>query len=296
MKITVKTRVIDAFVIYVPIVVLCLLIAYPFYYMFINSFNKSLAHHWEYVWPKDFTFNYYEMVFRGEGIPRAILVTALRTVVGIVTTVLNAAMCAFALRKRDLSLRSIYLVIFIIPMFFGGGLIPDYLVFRMYGLLDTFWIYIIPKIFQFFYIIILMAFFRSLSDALEDSAKIDGAGYFTIFMRIYLPISLPVLAVIALFSGVNHWEEWFDTLYFTRKKWLTTLPAILVRVIRQAEQVAFGTTREARTMDESARLLNINPDGIKIATMFVAITPVLCIYPFLQRFFVKGLMIGSLKG
>jgi putative aldouronate transport system permease protein len=216
-------------------------------------------------------------------------------VTGIVLTVFHSAMCAFALRKRDLPFRGIFLGIFTIPLFFGGGIIPDYMIYRAYGILDTFWVYILPRIVSFFYVIILIAYFRSLGDELEESAHLDGAGFFTIFIRIYLPLCLPVLAVIALFTGVYHWQSWFETVYFTRSDYLRTLSVILLRLIRSAEVIG-SRSEEIQTADDSYTLVKMNPEGVKIATMFVTIAPILLIYPFLQRYFVKGLMIGSLKG
>lgn len=290
-----KDKLIDFFLIYTPIFLLCASIAYPFYYMLINSFNGIIGRRWEFFWPREFTFENYQTVFRDKGLVLAFGVTTLRAVTGIVLTVFNSGMCAFALRKRDLPFRGIILGLLTIPLFFGGGIIPDYMIYRLYGILDTFWVYILPRIVQFFYVIILIAYFRSLSDDLEDSAHIDGAGYFGIFLRIYLPLSLPVLAVIALFTGVYHWQSWFETVYFTRSDSLRTLSAVLLRVIRYAEAQSLSS-EEITTEDDSYMLIKMNVEGVKIATMFVTIAPILMIYPFLQRYFVKGLMIGSLKG
>ena len=223
----------------------------------------------------------------------AFIITVLRTVAGVLATDFVCATSAFVLRKKDILFRKFYLILLTIPMFFGGGLIPSYLNLKMFGLLDNFLVYIIPGLVSFFMIIIMMTSFNDIPDALEESAKIDGAGYFTIFSRIYVPLSLPVLATVSLFIGVGQWNSWFDTMYFTSSQSLITLQAILVRTITQS-----SVTAEMQMMSglkDSEKNL-ISPEGIKMATMIVTVLPILFIYPFLQRYFVKGVMIGSIKG
>jgi len=280
--------------IYAPLVLLSISIIYPFYYYLINSVNTLLYSGPAYLLPSDYTLRNYQVIFGNDRLLTAFMTSTLRTVIGTVVTVFNCAMCAFALRKPNLPFRNVYLVIFAIPLFFSGGLIPMYLNFRFLGLLDNFLVYILPNLFSFFYVIIMMTSFNDLPVSLEDSARIDGAGYFRIFVRIYFPISMPLIAAIALFAGVAQWNSWFDTLYFTRSDSLETLQAVLLRIIKQSSLGSFLPEMAALQDEQVANYLN--PEGIQFATMLVTIIPIVMVYPFLQRYFIKGILIGSIKG
>lgn len=278
-------------IIYTSIIVLCMLIAYPFYYSVINSINANLNNGAVMFLPEEITLKNYKVVFASNLIMHAFLVTVLRTLAGIAVTIFNCAMCAFALRKKNIAFRKTYLIIFTIPLFFSGGLIPIFLNYKMLGLLDNFLVYIIPYMFNFFFVIILMTCFNDIPEALEESAKIDGAKYFTIFTKIYMRVSLPVLATIALFTGVEQWNAWFDAVYFNSSDKLMTLSALLIKVVREN-----NVSQEFAKFMKDSDMYGINAEGLKLATMIVSILPMLFIYPFLQRFFIKGIMIGSIKG
>ena len=173
-------------------------------------------------------------------------------------------------------------------------MIPVYLNLRALGLLDRFLVYILPNLFSFFYVIIFMAQFNEVPVSLEESARVDGAGYARVFTAIYLPISAPVVAAITLFAGVAQWNSWFDTAYFTRSPRLDTLQGLLVRVIKQASLGDF-TSEAAQTMVAEANAHYLHPDGIQFATMMVTIIPIVLVYPFLQRYFIKGILLGAVK-
>ena len=175
-------------------------------------------------------------------------------------------------------------------MFFDGGQIPAYLNLKNLQLLNTFWVYIVPKMFSFFWMTILMTNFRNIPNELEEAAYIDGATTARIFFGIVLPISLPALATIALYAAVSQWNSWYDTAYFTNNEKLTTLSWILMRTIKN--QAFADMANDMVAFDNRA----YNPEGVKMATMVVAAVPIIMIYPFLQRYFVKGLMVGSIKG
>ena len=277
---------------YGTLTVFSILVAYPFYYLLINSFNFKLSYGPAYFFPANNTLNYYRTIFANDSIINAFLISTARTALGIAGSLILVTMCAFALRKRNLGFRNFYLVVFTIPMFFGGGIIPVYLNLRMIGLLDNFFVYIFPSLFNFFYIIILMSCFNDIPDALEESAKMDGAGDFTVYLRIYMPMSLPVVATIALFVGVGQWNSWYDTLYYTKSLNLVSLSALLIKVIRQSNTQVFAGAIAAKDLEKLAP----NPEGVKFATMIVAVVPIVMIYPFLQRYFVKGIKIGAVKG
>ena len=285
-----KDRLIDASL-YVFLAAASLLIIYPFYYVVINSVNADLKYGMVYLLPGHLTTKNFQIIFNDSSLVKAIGVSASRMAAGVLFTVANCSMCAFALRNKDLKFRNFYLILFTIPMFFGGGLIPAFLNYRMLHIYDTFFVYILPGVFNFFYIIILMTSFNDIPEAIGESAYMDGANHFIVYLRIYLPMSLPVIATLALFAGVWQWNSWFDTMYFTRSKSLTTLASVLLKIINQ------------NSMDQYVSQLftdwernKANPEGIKLATIVVSIVPVLLIYPFMQKYFIKGVRIGAIKG
>jgi ABC-type sugar transport system, permease component len=281
-------RVIDA-AIYGSITFLCLAILYPFYYLLINSFNAKMLVRPVFLYPDVITIENYKKIFQNTTILSAFSISILRTVIGVSVTVIVCSMCAFALRKRQLIFRNFYLAFFTIPMFFHGGLIPTYLNYKMLGFLDHFTVYIIRFAVAFFYIIIFMSSFNNIPSSLEESANIDGAGDFKIYRSIFMPVSLPVIATISLFVGVTHWNSWYDTVYFTQSPWLMTIAGFLLKTIKQAGVAGYmeGATGVVKST---------SPEGIKFAIMLVSIVPIAMVYPFVQKFFVKGVMLGAVKG
>lgn len=265
---------------------------YPFYNVLVMSFNngQDLFNGPIYFWPRKFDLLNYNTIFTNPVTLNAYFMSISRTLIGVAVTIFNTSMAAFALRKRDIAFRPFYLMVFTIPMFFGGGLIPSFINYKNLGIYNTFFIYIIPYAFNYFFCIILMSFFSSIGDSLEESARIEGAGNFAIFTRIYLPCSLPVLAALILFEGVNQWNMFFDTLYFTVNDKLMTMQALLVKIITQSE-----ITTSLKDNFDSDEFRSATPEGLKLAAMMAATLPIVCIYPFLQKYFIKGIMIGAIK-
>lgn len=178
----------------------------------------------------------------------------------------------------------------VITLYFSAGVVQSYLLYREMHLLDSFWVYILPNIFQFYYIILFISFFKELPAALEESAQMDGAGYFTILFKIIIPLSTPVIATVSLFVGVWHWNDWFHPAFFIQNESLMTLPAVLMRAMSLAEaqqtlQKMIAVPSESSTTMESVRY----------AMLIVSILPVTIIYPFVQKFFLKGMMLGAVK-
>ena len=271
-------------------VLLMFVIVYPFYYAVLNSFNADLVRKPSFIWNANWTVRPYQTVFSDSSIITGFANSIMRTVLGTLVAVSTCSLAAFALSKSHLKMRALYLAIFIIPTFFDGGQIPAYLNLKNLGLLNTFWVYIVPKMFSFFWMTILMTNFRNIPNELEEAAYIDGASTARIFFGIVLPISLPALATIALYAAVSQWNSWYDTAYFTNNERLTTLSWILMRTIKN--QAFADMANDMVAFDNRA----YNPEGVKMATMVVAAVPIIMIYPFLQRYFVKGLMVGSIKG
>ncbi|NQX69398.1 carbohydrate ABC transporter permease [Paenibacillus alba] len=271
---------------------ICFATLYPIWYVLVNSFNdgNDAMRGGIYWWPRMFSLDSYKAVFANDGIMLAMGITVAKTLVGTVVHVFFTAMVAYAFSRRELIGRPIYMVIGTITLFFSGGLIPYYLLIRDLGLLDSFWVYIIPAMFSFFDLIIFLSFFREIPDALEEAAKIDGANDFKIFYQIILPVSMPVVATIALFHGVYQWNDYFTGMIYINKSELQPIQTYLYRVVAQSssnQMVAATTGSIAKT---------VSSQSIKLATMVVTTLPIVIAYPFLQKYFVKGFMIGSIKG
>jgi putative aldouronate transport system permease protein len=271
---------------------ICFATLYPIWYVLVNSLNdgNDAMRGGIYWWPRIFSFDSYLAVFANDGIMLAMGVTVAKTLVGTVIHVLFTAMVAYSFSRRELIGRPVYMVIGTITMFFGVGLIPYFLLIRDLGMLDSFWVYIIPAMFSFFDLIIFLSFFREIPDALEEAAKIDGANDLKIFYQIILPVSMPVVATIALFHGVYQWNDYFTGMIYINKSDLQPIQTYLYRVVAQSSsnQMAAATTGSIAK--------SVSSQSIKLATMVVTTLPIVIVYPFLQKYFVKGFMIGSIKG
>lgn len=271
---------------------ICFVTLYPVWYVLVNSLNEGMdgMRGGIYWWPRAFSFENYGAVFQSSGIMLAMGITVAKTLIGTLLHVLFTAMVAYAFSRKDLIGGKFYILLGTVTMFFGGGLIPTYLLMRDLHLLDNFLIYIIPALFSFFDLIIFMTFFREIPDGLEEAAKIDGANDWAIFLRVVLPVSMPVVATIALFHGVYQWNDYFTGVIYLNNMDLQPIQTYLYRVVAQsssnqmAAQVPGGISK------------TVTSQSIKLATMVVTTLPIVFVYPFLQRYFVKGMMIGSIKG
>lgn len=202
--------------------------------------------------PQDFTLENYRKVLSDESIPRALLISVLKTVIGAFTHVTFCSMVAYALSKTNLMGRSIYTMMGVITMYFSGGIIPTYLLIKSLGLLDSFWVYIIPALFSYYDVVILMNFFRDVPVSLEESAKIDGASEFTIFSKIYVPLSKPALATILLFNGVAQWNDFMTTkLYVTNEK-LNPLQMKIYEIIVQSNMNSMANSGSTDVVIEAS--------------------------------------------
>ncbi|MFC4619748.1 carbohydrate ABC transporter permease [Camelliibacillus cellulosilyticus] len=274
---------------------------YPFIYILAYSFsdgNEALKHT-IYFLPKGFTLENYIQIFKDSKFLQAYKITILRTILGTGLHLILCAMFAYALTKKTLPGRSLFAFLIFIPTLFNGGLIPQFILYRELGLNDTFWVYIFPFLYNFFNIIIMRTFFQQLPESLEESAKIDGCGDFRVFVKIILPLSGPVLATIGLFQGVFHWNDWFTGTYFVNNEALLPVQTLLNDLLTQSSALANAAQNAMQsggTTTASMAQTSVTPESLRMATLMVATVPILCVYPFLQRFFVKGVMLGSVKG
>ncbi len=203
-------------------------------------------------------------------------------------------MVAYAITRPKLRLKKLYIPFIMLTMFFSGGLIPYFILIVDLGLYDSFWVYVIPTMFSAYNMIIIQSFMRELPSELIESAKLDGASEYRIFFQMILPLSKPVLATIALFTVVTHWNSYFDSMMYTSSQELQTIQLFLKKVITDPSvSRGLGSAATIAIPDQAATL---TPQVVKLATMVVTALPVVCIYPFLQRYFVKGVTVGAVKG
>jgi putative aldouronate transport system permease protein len=275
-------------------ILICFLCIYPIWYVVVNSFNdaKDAMMGGIYWWPRKFSLENYKTVFEDSSVLQAFKVTIGKTVLGTLLTVFFTAMVSYPLSKSNLMGRKVYMMFGTITMFFAGGLIPTFLLFKQLNLLNNFLVYIIPTAFNFFNLLIFISFFREIPASLEESAKIDGASDWKIFMKVILPLSKPVLATIALFAGVGQWNDYFGGLMFmTNRVDLEPIQTYLYRMVAQVQSSQMAQSVSASNITAS----DTTSTSIKLAAMVITTLPICCVYPFLQKYFVKGMMIGAVK-
>lgn len=262
---------------------------YPFYYIFIISFNEGIDASLGgiYFFPRKLTLENYEKFFTDIKWLKGLSVSFLRTFLGTVIGVAFTTLVAYGLSFRELVGRRIYMTIIIIAMYFSGGIIPYYTLLRELHLTNTFAVYIIPGALNTFFLLVGLSFFEDIPPSLRESAKIDGASELKIFARIILPISKPFLATCVLFVGVGHWNNWYDTAFFVRDQGLATLSYLMMQVINSTQVTATAAQHGVNTTTTTI--------SIQAAAMMVSTLPIICIYPFLQKYFVTGMMVGSVK-
>ncbi|WP_338551329.1 carbohydrate ABC transporter permease [Paenibacillus sp. KS-LC4] len=245
------------------------------------------------LWPVEFSLKSYEYVFHNPNFVTSFLVSVKRVGLGVGLNMVMTVLVAYPLSKEahDFPSRTLYAWFFVFTMLFAGGLIPTFLIVKAAGLMDTVWALILPGAVPVFNVLLILNFMRSLPKALEESSFIDGAGHFRTLWSIYLPLSLPGLVTVALFSLVGHWNAWFDGMIYMNRTEHYPLSTYLQSLLQ------FDNVNQANLSLEDARLLdNISNRTARSAQIFVAALPIMLIYPFLQRFFVKGIVLGSVKG
>jgi putative aldouronate transport system permease protein len=277
-----------------------LLVLYPLYFTIIasisNPYNVSLG---EVVFlPIGFSLDAYINVFNNDIIWTGYRNTIFYTVLGVFINLLVTVPCAFALARRNLAGKNVIMFLFVFTMFFSGGLIPTYLLVKQLGMLDTVWAMIIPSAMSVFNMIITRTFYQiNIPEELYESARIDGSNDFGMFFRIALPLSKPIIAVMALFYGVGHWNQFFAALIYLTEENLFPLQLVL-RNILLSNQMLSMESMGFMSDDELSALVKqvLMAESMKYALIFIASFPVLVAYPFVQKYFVKGALIGSLKG
>ena len=299
-------KVASDYVISITIFVVMTVVFITTLYPFLNSLAISLnaagdtAKGGLTVYPRVFTIDNYKNIFTNPKIWNAYGITIARTVIGTLGGVLITGAASFALSRKSLAGRRFYTFFCLIPMYFGGGLIPTYIWIKTLGLVNNFWVFIIPSLFNIWNMILMRSYFAGVPEALEESARIDGANYFTVFFKIFWPVSTPIIATIMLYFGVQHWNDWYmPTIYITTKENLKPMTCVLLSIINEAsyaERMAAAGASQQAISAAGQGMKTVNSRSITMATMITSIVPIVAIYPFLQRYFIKGIMIGSIKG
>lgn len=279
--------------------IITLICFYPFYYMVINtiSANDLSANGLVRFLPKSIHFDNYKQVLLINGLMKSAFVSIGRTVIGTAFTVLASGFLGFIFTQEKMWKRRFWYRFFIITMYFNAGLIPMFITMKTLHLTNTFWVYIIPVIIQPFNIILVKTYIESIPRSLQEAAEMDGAGIFTVFRKIILPTAKPILATVAIFSAVGQWNSFQDTLIYVTDQKLYSLQYLLYTYINQASSLA-AMVRNNGTSAMSAVALasQQTPTSIRMTVSVIVVLPILFVYPIFQQFFVKGIMIGSVKG
>lgn len=270
------------------LVLIAVIIVVPLWNIVVSSFSsgRALAEGGYIFLPKEFSLENYRTVLRDGSIWAAYVISVAKTLIGVVTHVFFCSMVAYGLSKRDLRGRKFYTAMGVITMFFSGGMIPTYLLMKQLGLLDNFMVYILPQLFSYYDVVILMNFFRQVPSSLEESAKMDGAGVWKVFLRIIMPLSKPAIATIALFNGVYQWNDFMTAKLYITDKSLYPVQMKLYEIIVQ---------QQTQSMNVGSFVMETTTKGVQLATIVITTVPIVIVYPLLQKHFVSGMMLGAVK-
>ncbi|SFE34939.1 putative aldouronate transport system permease protein [Paenibacillus algorifonticola] len=275
-----------------------LLCLFPFYYLFINtiSSNDLSARGLVTLYPKMIHFDNYIQVLQLKGLAQAALVSGGRTIIGTLLTVAASAFLGYLFTKHKMWARSFWYRFVIITMYFNAGIIPWYIIMMKLNMTNNFWAYILPAVVSPFYVILVKTFVESIPDVLEESAEMDGAGYIVIFSKIIMPLITPIAATIAIFSAVSQWNSFIDTVFLMTNSKLFTLQFVLYKYLNESTSLA-AIIRNSQGAVGNIDLTNKQTaTSIRTTVSMIVILPILFVYPFFQRYFVKGIMIGAVKG
>lgn len=244
------------------------------------------------LWPRKFVLKNYDIVLHQQNMITGAVITVARTVIGTLLALVTNALLAYIVSRKRFLFRSQLAFFWVLTMYVNGGLIPTLLVYRSLGLTNSFWVYVVPGMISAFNMLVMRTYMEGLPDSLEESAQIDGAGHFTIFTRIISPLCKPVYATVALFVAVGQWNSWFDAMIYNRMRpEYTTLQYELMKLLSSVMQQSGSATN----MASAGQAATVTPVSVRAAATVVTMLPIICLYPFLQRYFVTGLTIGGVK-
>lgn len=280
------------------LIAVCCVTIYPFWYVLVLSLNEAkdsmLGGIW--FWPREFTLDNYRYVLSSPQIGKAYLISISRTVLGSLYLLVITGFAAYFASKRNLPGRNAIITFLMVPMFIGGTIVTNYIIMAKLGLLNNYLVYILPGGFSMFYMIIIRTFINDLPPSLEESAKLDGAGYTTIFFKLIIPLCKPVIATVLLFTAVNLWLDFNTNLMYITKKDLTCLQYLLYTIEHSSQAARDIGQQMSKNGGAIAQIRQtITPEAVKYATLMVTTLPILFIYPFFQKYFTKGIMVGAIK-
>lgn len=273
--------------------ILVLLVIYPLWNQLAISFNDNnvVASKNIYFYPKSFTLTNFEFVFSNSSILEGARVSFMRVIIGTAGTLLCTGLLAYITTIRNFSGRKFIRRIFVITMYFSGGLIPTYLLMVQLKLMNTFWVYIIPSLFNAYYMLLIASFIQNIPVSMFEAARIDGASELKIYFKTVLPVCIPVFSAVAVYIAVGHWNAWFDCMIYNANGNWDTLQIILRRLL--LEQEAFQKIQNE--LIAASKFRNLTSEGLRAATTIIVTVPILCVYPFFQKYFITGITIGSVK-
>ncbi len=270
----------------------------PFYYLFINTISDNdLVAKGAILWvPKGIHFNNYVEVLKIKGIGNAAIVTVARTVLGTALTIFGTSFLGYALTKQELWHRKLWYRFIVVTMYFNAGIIPWFINMKNLGLTNNFLAYILPGTVSAYSLILFKTYVESIPASLEESADLDGAGYLMKYAKIVMPLCKPILATLIVFSAVGHWNNFMDTVFLMTDSKLFTLQYLLYQYLNEANSLADTLQKMAEQGIQIDPSRMMTPTAIKMTVSMVVVIPVLCVYPFFQKYFVGGIMIGAVKG
>lgn len=280
--------------IYIVLAIFTLMCVYPFYYIIIYSISDAnQAASGLYLLPKGFSLETFRGIFRLNDIPQAMLISVSRSILGALIAIIGSSFFAYLVTNSKMIARKFIYRLVVLTMYLNAGLIPWYMTMKAYGLQNNYLLYILPGLVTAYYVILIKTYIESLPKELEESALIDGAGIFTRYFKIIMPLSKPIIATIAVYAIVGQWNAWTDNYFLVSDSKLQTLQMILYNYLNQANRFQ---QMSSSAMDSSAAVSMITPTSVKMCVTVVVVIPIMCVYPFLQRYFVKGIMMGAVKG
>ncbi|MDE6814595.1 MAG: carbohydrate ABC transporter permease [Lachnospiraceae bacterium] len=266
---------------------------YPLWYIFINSFSSPQAiNRGVYFIPREFTLEAYKQMIDIPGLTSSIGIAFARTIIGTLLTLICCSFTAYLLSDRDLPKRKLIYRFFILTMYINAGFIPYYLTISAIGLKNNFLVYVLPAAVQAYFIILIKTYIESIPAELVESAEMDGAGLIKIYYRIILPLSKPILACIVVFAAVNQWNAWADDMYFMQGRKANGLHCLQYLLYTKLQSNVVNSTAGAA----AGANMTVSSNSLRMAMSFVTVIPILCVYPYMQRFFTKGIMLGAVKG
>jgi len=272
------------------------LCVYPFYYVIIYSLSDpQIADGRVWFWPVGFTFDTYKQMLAKGNIPQAVFISVSRTVIGTFVSTVCTAFLAYLMTLSDMPCRKLIYRYFIITMYLSAGLISVFLVYKAYGFMNTFWVYIIPGAVGVYNMILIKTSMEQIPSSLQEAAYVEGAGYFAVFRKIVFPLSKPIIATIVVYNAVGQWNAWQDNFFYNQDEKLRTLQMLLQKILLDARSLE-RMMKNGGVQNLTERMAQMTPKSVQMAVLVITLIPILMVYPFAQKYFTKGIMIGAVKG